>query len=168
MRTGDVWSEQTPAGGWRVHARTQRFDTKSLTFLVGSTLADVEREQDEIRDAMIVDIPIVVLLAGGGGFWLASIGLRPISAMAQKAARLSLTGMEDLGPADRSDELGQFASAFNGLVARLRAALQTHRQFMADASHELRTPVSVVRTAADVILSRDRWNPAGPAGPRSV
>ena len=66
--------------------------------------------------------------------------------------------MEDLGPADRSDELGQFARAFNGLVARLRAALQTHRQFMADASHELRTPVSVVRTAAEVTLSRDHRN----------
>ena len=104
---------------------------------------------------MIVGIPIVLLLAGGGGFWLASVGLRPITDMAQQAARLSLTGMEDLGPADRTDELGQFAGAFNGLVARLRAALQTQRQFMADASHELRTPVSVVRTAAEVTLSRD-------------
>ena len=36
-----VWTEQTPAGGWRLHARSQRFDTMSLTFLVGSTLADV-------------------------------------------------------------------------------------------------------------------------------
>ena len=92
-----VWTEQTPAGGWRLHARSPRFDTMSLTFLVGSTLADVEREQHEVREAMIVGFPIVLLLAGGGGFWLASVGLRPISDMAQKAARLSLTGMEDLG-----------------------------------------------------------------------
>ena len=113
----------------------------SLTFLVGTTLADVEREQHDVQEGMIVDLPIVLLLAAAGGLWLASIGLRPISDMAHKAARLSLTGMEDLGPADRSDELGQFARAFNGLVARLRAALHTHRQFMADASHELRTPV---------------------------
>jgi signal transduction histidine kinase len=153
-----VWTEQTPTGGWRVHARSPRFDTMSLTFLVGSRLADVEREQHEVQEAMIVGFPIVLLLAGGGGFWLASIGLRPIREMAQQAARLSLTGMEDLGRADRSDELGQFARAFNGLVARLRAALQTHRQFMADASHELRTPVSVVRTAAEVMLSRDHRN----------
>ena len=60
----------------------------------------------------------------------------------------------DLGPPLRDDELGQLTRAFNGLVGRLRAALQTQRQFMADASHELRSPVSVIRTAADVALSR--------------
>src|SRR5438874_1945153 len=107
-----VWTEPASSGGWRVHARTLSFEATPLTFVVGSTLADTEREQREVREAMIVGLPIVLLLAGGGGFWLASIGLRPISDMAQQAARISLTGVEDLGPADRSDELGQFARAF--------------------------------------------------------
>jgi signal transduction histidine kinase len=152
---GFVWTEQAASGAWRIHARFQNFGTTTLILLAATTLADVQREQHEVQEAMIVGIPIVLLLAAGGGFWLASIGLRPITDMAQQAARISVTGMENLGPADRTDELGQFARAFNGLVARLRAALQTQRQFMADASHELRTPVSVVRTAADVTLGRE-------------
>jgi signal transduction histidine kinase len=86
--------------------------------------------------------------------WLASIGLRPVTRMARRAANLPLTGVEDLGPPAREDELGQLTRAFNALVARLRAALQTQRQFMTDASHELRNPVSVVRSASDVALSR--------------
>jgi signal transduction histidine kinase len=86
--------------------------------------------------------------------WLASLGLRPISDMARRAAAIAPTGLDDLGQTVRTDELGQLVTAFNDLVARLRAALQTQQQFMADASHELRTPVSIVRATSDVALSR--------------
>ena len=149
------WTVSTAAGTWRIYGRTQTSGPLPFVILVGSPMTDVLREQREAREAMLIGIPIVLLLAAGGGLWLASIGLRPISTMAQRAARIAPTGLEDLGETQRTDELGQLATAFNGLVARLRAALQTQRQFMADASHELRTPVSVVRATADVMLSRD-------------
>ena len=155
-----AWTVQTPSGAWRVHTQPQVFDRSTLVLLVASPLTDVRREQHEVQEALFVAIPIALVLAGGGGLWLASIGLRPITDMALRAAQIPLTGMEDIGHADRTDELGQLARAFNALVARLRSALQTQRQFMADASHELRTPVSVVRTAADVALSRDHRDEA--------
>ena len=150
-----IWTEQTTAGAWRIDASSLNAGTTTFMLLAGTPLAEVRREQHEVQQAMLVGIPIALLLAAGGGFWLASIGLRPIANMAQQAARLSLAGTENLGRADRTDELGQFARAFNSLVERLRAALLTQRQLMADASHELRTPVSIVRTAAEVALSRD-------------
>jgi two-component system, OmpR family, sensor kinase len=155
-----VRTVETASGAWRVHARPQAFGARTFTLLVASPIADVLREQREVQEAMLVGIPIVLLLAAGGGLWLASTGLRPITDMARRAGRIPPTGLEDLGETDRTDELGQLASAFNGLVARLRAALQTQRQFMADASHELRTPVSVVRATADVMLSRDHRDEA--------
>jgi heavy metal sensor kinase len=145
---------QTADGSWRVRVQPLSSDAGLLSLVVASPLSDVGREQREVREAILVGIPIVLLLSAGGGLWLASIGLRPITDMARRALRIPLTGLEDLGQSNRADELGQLASAFNGLVARLRAALQTQRQFMADASHELRTPVSVVRATADVTLSR--------------
>ena len=137
-----VRTVDTSAGAWRVHARPRTFGGRTLVLLVASPLSDGLREQREVQEAMLVGIPIVLLLAGSGGLWLAAIGL------------------EDLGQTQRTDELGQLATAFNGLVARLRAALQTQRQFMADASHELRTPVSVVRATSDVMLSRDHRDEA--------
>jgi two-component system OmpR family sensor kinase len=123
-------------------------------------LSDVLRERREFQEAMWVGIPGILVLAAAGGLWLASIGLRPITAMAERAANMPLSGIQDLGEFERTDELGQLARAFNGLVARLRAALHTQRQFMADASHELRTPVSVIRSAADVTLSRPQRDEA--------
>ncbi len=156
----DVRTVGTPAGAWRIHARSHAFGDRTLVLLVASPMADVLREQHEVQEAMLVGIPIVMLLAAVGGLWLASIGLRPITDMARRAARIAPTGLEDLGQTARSDELGQLAEAFNGLVARIRATLQTQRQFMADASHELRTPVSVVRATADVMLSRDHRDEA--------
>jgi two-component system OmpR family sensor kinase len=155
-----VWTVETKSGGWRLSGRRRTFGAITFDLIVGSPLSDVLREQREGLEAMIVGIPIALVLAAAGGMWLASIGLRPITDMAQRAARIAPNGLEDLGQTARTDELGQLADAFNGLVARLRATLQAQRQFMADASHELRTPVSVVRATADVMLSRDHRDEA--------
>jgi signal transduction histidine kinase len=155
-RTLSSHPEHRPDGAWRSRSRDGVIRGEYFEVIVSCPLAGVEREQRELREAMLIAIPIVLLLAGAGGWWLASVGLAPITDMAGRAARLPLTGGDDLGPPRRSDELGQLTRAFNELVARLRAALQTQRQFMADASHELRTPVSIIRSAAEVGLSRDR------------
>ena len=147
-------------GAWRVRVTPHAFGAQTLVLVAATPLSDVLREQREVQEAMVVGIPIVLLLAAAGGWWLASVGLRPITSMAGRAARIPPNGLEDLGQTERTDELGQLATAFNGLVARLRAALQTQRQFMADASHELRTPVSIVRATSDVMLSREHRDEA--------
>jgi signal transduction histidine kinase len=149
-----VWTEEAGTTGWRIHAVPQTFDGTAFVIVVASSLKELRREQQSVVSAIELAIPLVLLLAGGGGLWLASAGLRPIAAMAQRATQIPLTGMEDLGETARTDELGQLARAFNGLVARLRTAIHTQQQLMADASHELRTPVSVMRAASEVALSQ--------------
>jgi heavy metal sensor kinase len=150
-----TWTADTPRGSWRIHADLRTLDGSPFRLLVAAPLADVLRERREAQEAMWIGIPLALLLAAGGGWWLASVGLRPITEMAGRAAALAPAGMDDLGQSERRDEIGQLARAFNGLVARLRQTLQTQRRFMADASHELRTPVSVMQSAADVTLARD-------------
>jgi two-component system OmpR family sensor kinase len=150
-----VWTAESPDSAWRVMAMPRSVGTHSFALVVGSQLADAYRERREAQQAMWIGIPIALVLAGAGGLWLATVGLRPITKMAQRASQLAPTGLDDLGESERQDELGQLARAFNGLVGRLREALQTQRQFMADASHELRTPLSVVQSAADVALGRE-------------
>jgi two-component system, OmpR family, sensor kinase len=139
---------------WRVDVRRETVRNTGFILVVSSSLTLLARDQRDVRQALLVGIPLALLLAAGGGLWLASVGLRPITVMAGRAAGLPLTGEDDLGPPVRNDELGQLTQAFNALVARLRLALRMQRQFMADASHELRNPVSVIRAAAEVALSR--------------
>jgi signal transduction histidine kinase len=138
-----------------MQVRREILEGNAMRLVIASSLSDLARDQRDVREAIVIGIPVALLIAGAGGLWLASIGLRPITLMARRAASIPPTGIEDLGAPIRDDELGQLTQAFNGLVARLRSALQMQRQFMADASHELRSPVSVVRTAAEVALSRE-------------
>jgi signal transduction histidine kinase len=145
----------TSRGDWRVDVRRETLETLPLVIVVARPLSDLARDQQQVRQAIFLGIPAALVLAAAGGLWLASIGLGPITVMARRAASLPLGGEDDLGPPVREDELGQLTRAFNALVARLRSALQTQRQFMADASHELRNPVSVIRTASEVALSRE-------------
>src|SRR5262249_53997627 len=119
-----TWTQYTARGAWRVHTSVESTGGP-FTLLVAIPLTQAFRERREAQEAMWVGIPAALLLSAIGGWWLAAIGLRPITNMAQRAGTLAASGTEDLGHSGRRDELGQLESAFNDLVARLRHSLQT-------------------------------------------
>jgi heavy metal sensor kinase len=104
---------------------------------------------------VIVAGSIILLTTAAVSWWVASSALRPVRTMAREAAAISEKSPDwRLNAPSDTDELGLLARAFNDLLARLGAASRAQRQFMADASHELRTPVSVIQTAAEVTLDQ--------------
>jgi len=115
----------------------------------------------DIRDSFLWIIPIALLLAALGGYFLARKSLAPVASMASKARTIGAANLHDrLGVANQRDELGQLAISFNELLDRLEDSFERQRRFIADASHELRTPVAILRGESEVTLSRPDRSPA--------
>lgn len=94
---------------------------------------------------LLAGIPVVVLAAAVIGWWLAGRALRPIGDFAAQARALDASSGARLAVPERTDELGQLGTSFNALLDRLDAALGQQRRFLADAAHELRTPIARLR-----------------------
>jgi len=92
-----------------------------------------------------------------GGWWLSTRAIRPIQDISATAARISTGDFSQRIPvADTDGELGQLAGVLNTTFARLEAVFEQQARFTSDAAHELRTPVSVMLTQTQSILTRDR------------
>jgi signal transduction histidine kinase len=98
----------------------------------------------------------VLVIAFGGGFWLADRAMRPVQQITRTAQEI---GEGDLGRRlrlGRGDELGRLSDTFDHMLDRLQAAFERQRQFAADASHELRTPLSIIELECNRALDRPR------------
>jgi len=145
--------------GQRVAARRVKISDADSPYLivVSQPLETITEELETLGQVFLIAVPLALLLAGLGGFFLARKSLAPVVAMSERARQISAENLERRLPiANPRDELGQLASTFNELLARLDASFNLQRQFMADASHELRTPLSVMRTTTQVTLEKPR------------
>jgi heavy metal sensor kinase len=156
-RTGP--GAKTVRGGdgslWRVSLEPARLGKESLLIGVAVTLDEERRQWQELAGVTIVGLFLVLSIAGAGGWLLGRHGLRPLTSMAVHARGIT-PGTPDarLPVPATGDELTLVGDSFNRVLDRLGTALAQQRGFMADASHELRTPVSTMRTVIDVTLSR--------------
>ncbi len=102
-------------------------------------------------------VPTVLLLAGAGGFWLSARALQPVDRMTRDVQSISTRHLDRrIAVPAADDELRRLAVTFNELLAGLQRSFDDMVRFAAEASHELRTPVSIARTTAEIALARPR------------
>ncbi|PKO21213.1 MAG: hypothetical protein CVU38_16005 [Chloroflexi bacterium HGW-Chloroflexi-1] len=124
---------------------------------VGKVTTDQQRLRTLLFTALLVALTLGLPAAAAGGWWLAGRALRPVKAITDTARRIEARNLsERLPQPPQDDELGQLAATLNGLLDRLQAAFQRERRFTADVSHDLRTPLALIKSNIGVTLNRPR------------
>ena len=144
---------------WRVSWQpVVRHDGVSVGHLaVGQSIDTVEQALHSLYLTLSWAVPMTLGLAGLAGYGLARLALRPVDRMTQFARSL---GANDLGRRlawrGPDDELGRLATTLDEMLARLEASFTRERRFVADAAHELRTPLAALKGRLDVVRQRER------------
>jgi heavy metal sensor kinase len=120
---------------------------------VGESLAQLTATLQSIIFALLLITPFVLLLGAFGSYWLAKRAFRPILHLTRTAREIKARDLHQRVPVPRTrDEVYDLALTLNEMIGRLDQAFTQQRRFVADASHELRTPVTVIRSMTDVAL----------------
>jgi heavy metal sensor kinase len=124
----------------------------------GVVARDLDEQADRLESAahaVFVGTPLALIVAAAGGYLLARKSFAAVTRMSMKARQIGAESLDErIDVGDQRDELGLLATTLNGLLERLQHAFASQRRFMADASHELRTPIAIIQGEADVALAR--------------
>ena len=125
--------------------------------VVGTSREDADEALTALRNQLLIAGPLALGLAGGLGYLVAGVGLRPIERMRARAATISArTAGERLPVPAADDELRRLALTLNAMIERLDDGLQRERRFVAEASHDLRTPLALMLTEVELALAQPR------------
>jgi heavy metal sensor kinase len=133
------------------------YGSRAYGVLVAGSLDEVDAVMRDFRTLLFLMIPAVLGVACLGGYWLSVRALRPVDEITGVAKSISVQNLSQRLEVPRTgDELQRMAETWNEVLERLDTSVKRIRQFTADASHELRTPVAVIRATAELALRRER------------
>jgi heavy metal sensor kinase len=140
-----IWNEKVSVGG------------ESYLIQSAFEMDDFYEALDHFELMLYISIPTLLLCAAAGGYWISTRALAPVDQITQTARTISAQNLSSrLAVPHTGDELQRLSETLNGMLERLETAFKKITQFTADASHELRTPVAVMRTRAELSLRKAR------------
>lgn len=141
----------------RVAARTIDVRGRRFTVRVAESLHEFQESRERFEGILLLLALPSLLLAALGGLWLSGRALSPVDRITNEARRISISNLETrLQPPPAKDELQRLVVTLNEMLERIESAVKRMVQFTADASHELRAPLTLIHTAAEFSLRRER------------
>ncbi len=143
----------------RIRTFSSRIEVRGqpYTVQVAAPVGELAEALERYRLTLLLLIPAVLLVASGGGYWVSRRALAPVDRIIRDAQSISSQNLQKrLDVPATGDELQRLSETLNQMLERLDQAFRRVTQFTADASHELRTPVAVIRTTAEIALRRPR------------
>lgn len=129
----------------------------AVSIAAAESLTESIRAIGTFRRFLLISIPSAILIVSMTGLWIAKRSLSPIAGFSGKIRTISHKNLyERIDTEAETLELRGLAVSFNEMLARLQKVFESMRRLVADASHELKTPVSVIRTQCDVVLQHER------------
>jgi heavy metal sensor kinase len=141
----------------RLAYQRYRLGQHTITLEVGDPVRKFETALQELTTALWLSLPILLAIGSLGGFWLSARALQPVDQLTKDARAITATDLSRrLAVPPAKDELRRLSETLNVMLDRIENSFRQVRRFTADASHELRAPVTLIHTAAEFSLRRKR------------
>lgn len=138
------------AGYQRIYTRPIRFREMDFVFQAATSIRGLHDDLAAITREMLLLSPIALLAATIAGMFLTRRMLSPVDAISRKAETIQADNLSDRLPVNGTDEFGKLSQTINNMLSRLETQFEQQRRFVGDASHELRSPLTVIKGAAEL------------------
>jgi len=148
---------ETPKQNIAWNGRALRFGVfhqDGIILVIGGETKEITETVEQLLLAYVVVLPMVIVAAGFGAWWIARRAVAPVEAIAAQAETISASDLHQRLPAPSSqDEIAHLTSVLNGMFDRLQRSFDQVTRFTSDASHELKTPLALMRAEAESELN---------------